>query len=100
MKIPSVVVHSLVSTSSVQENQSDFNLETVIDIARYGSKLKLLRITSLILKFIALLKSKNDDQSRELYGDELMAAEDKWVICLYRNRPSQKNIINYYVESQ
>ena len=49
-KIPSVVVHSLVSISSVQENQSDFNLETVIDIARYGSKLKLLRITSLVLK--------------------------------------------------
>ena len=57
------------------------NLETV---TRYGSKLELLRITSLVLKFIALLKSKNDDQSWELHGDELMAAQDKWVMSIQK----------------
>ena len=77
MKIPPVVIHSLVSTSPAQEKQPVLTLEIVIDITRYGSKLRLLRITGLVLRFIALVKSKDDDQSRELHGDESIAAEDK-----------------------
>ena len=76
------------STSSVQEKQSDLNLETVINITRYGSKLRLLRIISLVLKFIALLKSK-DDHSKEVHGDELITAEDKWVMSIQKQTFSE-----------
>ena len=90
LKIPPAVIHSLVSTSSVQEKQPVLNLETVIDITRYSSKLRLLRITGLVLKFIVLLNSKGNDHSRELHGDEWIIAEDKWVMSIQKQAFSEE----------
>ena len=84
-KSPPVVVHSLVSASSSSNEQSNLNLEVVIDLTRYGSKCRLLRITGYVLKFIALLKSKSNDQSKSLKGDDLIVAEDKWVMSIQRH---------------
>ena len=38
-----------------------------------------------MLKFISLLKSRSNDQLRELNGDDLVAAEDKWVMSIQRH---------------
>ena len=65
-------------------------METVIDITRYSSKLRLLSITALVLKFIALLKSKGKDQSRELHGDDLIIAEDKWAMSIQKQTFSEE----------
>ena len=73
-KSPPVVVHSLVSASSSSNEQSNLNLEAVIDLTRHGSKRRLLRITGLVLKFLVLLKSKSNDQSMSLKGDDLIVA--------------------------
>ena len=34
------------------------NLDTIIDVKRYSSKLKLLRVTALVMKFVTQLKEK------------------------------------------
>ena len=52
---PPVIVHSLVN---VQSQQNHLNLEAIFDMLRYGSMLKLIRVTGLVLKFIDLLKRK------------------------------------------
>ena len=85
LKTPPVVIHSLVLTSSSSDDQSNLDLETIIDHTKYSSKLKLLRITGLVLKFISLLKPRSNDQPRELNGDDLVAAEDKWVMSIQRH---------------
>ena len=90
VKIPPVVIHSLVGKSSAQEKQPVLTLETVIDITRCSLKLRPLRVTGLVLKFIALLKSKGNDQSRELRGDELIVAEDKWVMSTQKRAFSEE----------
>ena len=90
VKIPPVVIHSLVSTSSAQEKQLVLNLATVINITKCSSKLRLLRIPSLVLKFIALLKSKGNNQSKELHGDELIISEDKWVMSIQKQDFSEE----------
>ena len=79
-----MVVHSLASASSSSDEQSKLNLEAIIDITEHSSKRKLLRITGVVLKFIALLKRGNN-QTKELNGGDLMAAEDKWVMSIQRH---------------
>ena len=62
----------------------------MINITRYSSKLRLLKITGLVLKFITLLKSKDNNQSRELHGDELIVVEDKWVMSIQKQAFSEE----------
>ena len=47
---------------------------------RYNSKLKLLRVTGTVLKFVNLLKSKKRTEvSKDLNGEELRGAENLWI---------------------
>jgi len=56
LKNPSVITHSLVSLS---EHDRTPNLFDLVDVKRYSSKLKLLRVTGWVLKFVVMLKAKD-----------------------------------------
>ena len=78
-------VHSL---PSVTPNRSIINLEAIMNIERYSSKLRLLRVTSFVLRFVANLKARNqarDKDRRDLSAAELKEAEDLWVKSIQRN---------------
>lgn len=78
IKNPPVITHSL-AAASVNETPIE-NLEGIIDIERYSSKLKLLRVTGYILKFIRLLRRDNKVlKSRDLNVDDVNLAEVTWV---------------------
>ena len=86
VKNPVSVTHSLVMTGS--ENQS-VNLSQVIDIERYSSVTRLLRITAYILRFIRNVKktvseretheSPGQSSKKGLNAQELNQAETLWI---------------------
>ena len=45
----------LLATAALNRTLNE-NLEEIMDVERYGSKLKLLRVTAYVLKFIRLLR--------------------------------------------
>ena len=49
----SVVVHAMVPVAD--KDRDTVNLETLFDLWRYFNKLKLLRVTGWVLKFIGLI---------------------------------------------
>ena len=56
------------------------NLEEIMDIERYGSKLKLLRVIAYVLKFIRLLRGdKGAVKSKEVKAEVLNYAEVTWI---------------------
>ncbi|KAL9954863.1 hypothetical protein ACROYT_G042448 [Oculina patagonica] len=73
VKNPISVTHSLVTTES--EDHS-VNLSQVIDIERYSSVTRLLRVTAYILRFICNAKKSIP---RDLNAQELNQAEMLWV---------------------
>ena len=50
------IVHSLPTLNAAM---GSIDLEAVIDIERYSSKLKLLKVTALVLWFVTYLKSRH-----------------------------------------
>jgi hypothetical protein len=77
LKHPPVVTSSL---PCVSKNVSRVaNLENIIDIERYGTKIKLLRVTAIVMRFVKLLKRKANVPTKHLTGDELRSAEIDWV---------------------
>ena len=55
IKNSSVIVHSLASQARHDANKV-INLEKFMKVENFRSRIKLLRVTSLVLKFIAILK--------------------------------------------
>ena len=56
------------------------NLEEIMDIERYGSKLKLLRVTAYVLKFLRLLRGdRGAVKSKDLRAEDLNFAEVTWI---------------------
>ncbi len=51
-KTPKLITHSLSAVAA----EKRVNMDDIIDITRYSSKLKLLRVTSLVLKFVSLVR--------------------------------------------
>ena len=77
VKIPPVIVHTL---PTVTDGLESLNLDAMFDVGRYSCKLKLLRVTALVLKFIRLLKQKASRGSGSgITVAELREAEDRWV---------------------
>jgi len=60
-----------------------------MNIERNSSKLKLLRVTSLVLRFASLLKAGNqirgDNELGDISASELKLSEDQWVKSIQRN---------------
>ena len=85
VKKPQIIVHSLVSVTN--NNDRLFNLETMFEIKRYSTKVKLLRVTGIVLKFVTLLRSNDRTRvSQTLNGMDLTEAETLWI------KPIQKNL--------
>ena len=64
------ITHSL-ATAALNRTLYE-NLEEIMDIERYGSKLKLLRVTAYVLKFIRLLRGdRGAVKSKELKAEDL-----------------------------
>ena len=72
------VVHALTSLEDSKHLLPD--LERVIDITRFSSKIKLLRTTALVLKFVKLLKESGDiTDSRSILPQEVAEAKKLWI---------------------
>jgi hypothetical protein len=83
VKQPSNVVRSLVTRNDGQYNVLD--LRKIMDINRFSSLKKLLRVTAYVLRFIEALKTKKQDQPptvqtmKQPTGSEIKQAELLWT---------------------
>ena len=78
IKQPLTVIHSLASLEDSKYLSQD--LEEVIDIKRFSSKAKLLKITAIVFKFIKLLKKSNDvTKVSNIVPGEVAEAERVWI---------------------
>ena len=76
----------VVSLPTFTPAQNYLNLEAIIDIERYSSKLKLLRVTALVRRFVTYLQSRHrEDNVRGPTAAELKEAEDQWVGSIQKN---------------
>ena len=72
VKTPVTIVHSLVSASqSVQST----GISKVMELTRYSSLSKLLRVTAIVLKFIDTCKKLVNTPSKELSAVDIARAE-------------------------
>ena len=69
---PKVGVHSLLTP------QLPCRISNVVDIKRVSSVHKLLRVTAYVLKFVRILKGK--DEPSDLTVDLLSEAERRWIV--------------------
>ena len=53
-----------------------------MDVSRYRSLFKLIRVTGLVLKFTALLKNRQTKGPNILNTEDLRRAEDVWVTSI------------------
>ena len=81
LKHPPAVTSSLPCVSEI----SSVHLENIIDIERYGTKLKLLRVTAMVLRFIKMLKRRSNVHVVALTGEELHSAEVEWIRSVQTN---------------
>ena len=81
LKHPPAVTSSLPCVSEI----SSVHLENIIDIERYGTKLKLLRVTAIVLRFIKMLKRRSNVHVGALTGEELHSAEVEWIRSVQTN---------------
>ncbi|XP_028412045.1 uncharacterized protein LOC114534774 [Dendronephthya gigantea] len=75
MKNPTEIVHLLYDRSL-----NDFvHIEEIIDPKRYSTKIKLLRVTARVIRFIRKISKQLRTTSIELTADELIEAEKLWI---------------------
>lgn len=84
MKHPPVLIHSLI----VMEADSTVdNLGKVIDITRYSSKIKLLRVTATVIKFAQFWRKKGKVPQSWTPTEitDLTNAKERWIQAIQRN---------------
>jgi len=67
-----VVVHSLLTLTMAKNT---LNLENIIDTNRYNSRLRLLKVTALVIKFVTYLEPGPWRQVMGIMATELKEAE-------------------------
>jgi len=72
VKNPPVVVHSL---PALAMTKNTLNMEAIIDTNRYSSRLRLLKVTALVIKFVTYLKPGPWCRAMEITATELKEAE-------------------------
>ena len=78
-----IVVHAL---PAVTYDLESLNLDTIMDVKKYSSKLKLLRVTALVLKFVTQLKVKTSGSSHHNTDVmDLREAESQWVKSIQKH---------------
>ncbi|KAK3744789.1 hypothetical protein QZH41_014776, partial [Actinostola sp. cb2023] len=71
IKFSPVITHSLVNQAQQQDTDHE-----VININRFSSKRKLLRVTALVIKFIRLLRRKeNNTEHKDLRAEDVQLAD-------------------------
>ena len=89
VKKPQEIVHSLVSVTN--NNDRLLNLETMFEIKRYSTKVKLLRVMGIVLKFVTLLRSNDRTKvSQTLNGMDLTETEILWIKSIQKNSFSEE----------
>ena len=73
---PPLITHALVSATG---KHPTCTVSDVIDIACYSSRIKVLRVTVWVLKFIRLLMSKERNVDMKLEANDLKEAERLWI---------------------
>ena len=76
IKSPPIITHSLVSLAEQDDTR---NLSRLFDMTMYGTKLKLLRVTGLVLKYVDMLKAKGGRSVCKLEAKDLREAEVLWI---------------------
>ena len=81
-KAPPIVIHSLVSTSQTIQIP---DISAIMELTRYSSFSKLLRVTALVLRFISMCKKTHNHFNKELTATDIATAEELWVKSIQRN---------------
>ena len=77
-KSPPLITYAL-ANPSVCSNEATVNLESVIEINRYGSKLKLLRVTATVLVATEIFTRVRKDKPRRVIAQDMVRAERLWM---------------------
>ena len=81
MKCPLLITHTLVTGTGHPNNA--VKLDAIIDANRYGSKLKLLRVTAIVVKVTKLCQKNRGSRVKsgtfELTVQDLQLAEKLWI---------------------
>lgn len=72
------IIHSLINTSH-QGDTKPINLEEIISVKRFSTRLRLLRVTALVLKFKKLLKTAADRSETGVTAEDMSMAEIPWT---------------------
>lgn len=96
VKKPRVVTHALTVVDGT--GATIINLEKVIVLERFGSRLRLLRVTALVIRFTKILIQKVRDQGNPepkcLSARDLKSAEELWVKSIQQQAfPSEYHVL-------
>ena len=81
IKNPPLITHSLVGTTSSTNN--GLHVDKIINIQRYSTKTKLLRVTARVFRFLRIIRKNLRVSSFELSANELREAENLWILCIH-----------------
>ena len=84
VKNSSIIVHSLASQTRCDTGEV-VNLEKCMNVENFRSRIKLLHVTSIILKFIALLKKDPNVQKSVITAEDISSADHKWTQTIQSN---------------
>lgn len=62
----------------------DREMGAIIEIERYSTKLRLLRVTGWVLKFNSLVRARDQPVCKDLVADDLREAELRWIKSIQR----------------
>ena len=80
---PATTTHALISSTQVTK----IGVHQIIDVNRYSSWKKLLRVTAYVLRFI---RRSRKDKSLELCAEEVRSAEELWIKSIqYQSFPDE-----------
>ena len=83
VKNPTTVTHTLSAPQPDDDLHKEFskaNLEAIINCNRYSSKIKLLRVTALVLLFVPKMKRRvSATRQIHLNAEDLIEAENLWI---------------------
>ena len=74
-----MVIHSLINTSG-QVDTKTINLDQIISIKYFSTRLKLLRVTALVLKFKELLRMPENISNIRVTAEDISIAERPWTM--------------------
>jgi hypothetical protein len=78
-KTSRIIVYSM-ANPSINNDHESFDIGDIIDINRYSTKLKLLRVTATVIRYVKRWRNpRHKFESAELTAQELQEAEIRWI---------------------